>query len=249
MKLSDIDLKDLLSALKSFSYDIESDGERVPVNVVLYPDSLNDTMYRFFNQFYGNKVADDIAIDLKEGAVSVELVANVIKTICSEKWKHYLGMWQAEYNPIWNVDGTEVRTIETKYGKITTMTKGSTITNTQLTDSESVTEQITAGTATDYVSPEDSQSFNPQGKTETDSGKVKGTSRNGTTTSTGSGSDSDTLSGTDTVTDTFVRGGNIGVTMTQQLLSAEKDFWTKMDFFGMWFNDIVEQISIPMWEV
>ena len=62
-----------------------------------------------------------------------------------------------------------------------------------------------------------------------------------------SGKDTDTESGSDTVTDTYVRAGNIGVTMTQQLLTAEESFWSKYSFFEHWFNDIAEQIGLPIW--
>ena len=62
------------------------------------------------------------------------------------------------------------------------------------------------------------------------------------------GSDTDTLSGTDTVTDTLVRGGNIGTTMTQQLLTAEQNFWDQYSFFDMWFSDIAEELTLSIYE-
>jgi hypothetical protein len=37
--------------------------------------------------------------------------------------------------------------------------------------------------------------------------------------------------------------------MTQQLLTAEKDFWQKMDFFHMWFSDIANYITLPLYEM
>ena len=245
MRIKDIDISNIINACKSFSYDVDGN----PVNVTLYPDELNGIMYRMFNRSYGYKKADDIALDYKDGLVNASTVAAVIKQMSSQRWKHYLGAWQSEYNPIWNVDGTEERTIETKYGRITTLKKGSTITNTQLTDSETITEQLTNSTSTDYVAPYDSQSFNPAAKNETDAGKVKGTSRAGTTTSAGSGQDSNEDSGKDTVTDKLVKGGNIGVTMTQQLLTAELDLWKTMDFFNMWLKDIADVLTEPYWEV
>lgn len=249
MKISECNLKDLLNALKSFTYTKVVDGQTITVNVNLWEDSLNDYMIMFFNRFYGDRTADDIAIQYKDGDLSATTVANIIKIMCVTRWKHYLGMWEAEYNPIWNVDGTETHTIETKYGKITTMTKGSATTTEQLVAGETTTEQLTDSQSIDYVSPQDSQAYNPAAKNTNNAGKVKGTSNSGKMKSELSGSDTDTLSGKDTVTDVFVRGGNIGVTMTQMLLSAEKDFWEHMDFFSMWFKDIANQLAIQMWEV
>lgn len=249
MKLSECNLKDLLNALKTFSYDKVIDGQTVPVNVTLWEASLDDYMIMFFNRFYGDRKADDIALSYKNGDISTTTVANLIKAMCVTRWKHYLGMWEAEYNPIWNVDGTETHTIETKYGKITTMAKGSATTTEQLVDGETTTEQLIAATAEDKVAPFDSTTYQPSAKSETNAGKVIGTSNSGKIKSELSGNDTDTLSGKDEVTDVLVRGGNIGVTMTQQLLTAEKDFWEHMDFFSMWFKDIANQLSLPMWEV
>lgn len=287
MKISECNLKNLLNALKNFTYTKQVAGQTVTVNVILWEDSLNDYMIKFFERFYGDRKADDIAQQYKDGDLNTATVANIIKVMCVTRWKHYLGMWEAEYNPTWNVEGSETRTIQTDYGKIVTMARGTSVTTEQLVAGETTTEQITAGENTteqitagettteqltdsqsiDYVSPQDSQLYNPAAKNTNNSGKIKGTSNSGKTKvtiddgetkvtsnsgkmkSTNSGNDSDTASGRDTVTDTFTRGGNLGITMTQQLLSAEKDFWSHMDFFSMWFKDIANQLALPMWEV
>lgn len=249
MKLSECNLKDLLNALKSFTYTKQVAGETVTVNVTLWDSDLNDYMIKFFERFYGDRKADDIAYQYKAGDLSTTTVANIIKAMCVTRWKHYLGMWEAEYNPTWNVEGSETRVIETAYGKITTMAKGSATTTEQLIAGETTTEQLVSATAEDKVAPFDSTTYQPSAKSETNAGKVKGTSNSGKIKSELSGNDTDTLSGKDTVTDTFTRGGNLGITMTQQLLSAEKDFWAHMDFFSMWFKDIANQLALPMWEV
>lgn len=249
MKLSECNLKDLLNALKSFTYTKQVADETITVNVTLWDSDLNDYMIKFFERFYGDRKADDIAYQYKAGDLSTATVANIIKAMCVTRWKHYLGMWEAEYNPTWNVEGSETRVIETTYGKITTMAKGSATTTEQLVAGETTTEQLTDSQSIDYVSPQDSQAFNSAAKNTNNAGKVKGTSNSGKIKSELSGNDTDTLSGKDTVRDTFTRGGNLGITMTQQLLSAEKDFWAHMDFFSMWFKDIANQLALPMWEV
>lgn len=249
MKISECNLKDLLNALKSFTYTKQVAGQTVTVNVNLWEDSLNDYMIKFFERFYGDRKADDIAFQYKAGDLSTATVANIIKAMCVTRWKHYLGMWESEYNPTWNVEGSETRVIETSYGKITTMAKGSATTTEQLVAGETTTEQLTDSQSIDYVSPQDSQVFNSAAKNTNNAGKVKGTSNSGKIKSELSGNNTDTLSGKDTVTDTFTRGGNLGVTMTQQLLTAEREFWAHMDFFSMWFKDIANQLALPMWEV
>ena len=82
---------------------------------------------------------------------------------------------------------------------------------------------------------------------DTDSGTEATTHTIGKIEHANTGKDTDTESGSDTVTDTYVRAGNIGVTMTQQLLTAEESFWSKYSFFEHWFNDIAEQIGLPIW--
>ena len=92
--------------------------------------------------------------------------------------------------------------------------------------------------------------------TTTNIGKIEHASsgKDTTTTSIGkvehahTGTDTDTLDGSDTTTDTLTRHGNIGVTMTQQLLTAEDDFWSHYSFFNKYFNDIANVISLPIYE-
>ena len=92
--------------------------------------------------------------------------------------------------------------------------------------------------------------------TTTSIGKVEhaNSGKDTTTTSMGkvehahSGTDTDTLDGSDTTTDILTRHGNIGITMTQQLLTAESDFWSHYSFFDKYFSDIANVISLPIYE-
>ena len=94
------------------------------------------------------------------------------------------------------------------------------------------------------------------GKKKTDRGGYDELARDGKDTNTHSGTDSlartgsdtDTLSGTDSTTETTTRGGNIGVTMTQQLLTAEQSFWSQYSFFDMWYSDIAEELTLSIYE-
>ena len=250
MKLREVNLQSLLHKLKSFSYVDRVNNTDVTVNVELWDDADDDAMYMLFKQQVGNLVADDILADYIREDITVDELASAIKKVAKEKWVHYLKMWQAQYNALWNVDGTEVRVIETEYGKQVDLKKGTTVTNEQVEDGKSVTEQKTKAVSTDYVSAYDSngQSFNPAAKNETDAGKMEGTSSIGKVKLTNDGTDTTTESGSDTVTDTFTRGGNIGTVSTVKLITEELRLWRSFNFYDFYFKSIAGVISIPMWE-
>ena len=242
MKLKEVNLQSLLNKLKSFSYTEVIDGTEQTVNVSLYPDSQNLAMYLLFKQKVGNLKADDILADLIREEITDDELANVIKTQCVERWKQLLKVWQADYNPLWNVDGTEVRVITTEYGKQIDLERGTTVTTEQKTDATKTTEQITDATktteqlvdgksvteqktnavSTDYVSAFDSngQTFNPAAKNETDAGKMEGTSSLGKIKeTTGAGKVKDTTNAGKTEvsndgTDTTTESGEDTVTDT-----------------------------------
>ena len=292
--LNNYDIESLLGVLRTFTYTTEVDGETVTVNAEVFTSGQIPIATKIFLQEYGTRVADDIMTDYKQGTITAAALGDIIKTLCVPRWKHFLEMWKVNYNPIWNVDGVEQRVIETEYGKILTMEKGTTITNEQKVDGETETthgltttdEQKTNGTvetaygktstttnptSTGSVAAFDSVDFVPASQSSatntivTDSnrdtvtnnmGKVehKNSGTDTVTTSIGKieqasdGEDVNTESGTDTVTDTLTRHGNIGVTMTQQLLTAEDSFWSQYSFFKRYFNDIAEIISLPIYE-
>lgn len=291
--VKEYDIESLIDLLRTFSYQTEVDGESVTVNVELFPHSMTSIATKFFLQEQGERLADKILEEYGEEYITATELSDMIKTICVQRWKHFLEMWKVNYNPIWNVDGTEKRTIVTEYGKITTMGKDTTITDEQITDGEvettygltqtdeqktNASDTTTFGkvvtstnpTTTGKVAAFDSVSFVNASETsltnnsDTDSGSETLTSSIGkvehsnsgkdtTTNSIGkithssTGEDTNTESGEDTVTDTLVRGGNIGATMTQQLLTAEESFWSRYSFFEHWFADIAEQIALPIW--
>lgn len=292
--LNNFDIESLLSVLRTFTYTTEVDGETVTVNAEVFTSGQIPIATKIFLQEYGTRVADDIMKDYKQGTITAAELGDIIKTLCVQRWKHFLEMWKVNYNPIWNVDGVEQRVIETEYGKILTMEKGTTITNEQKVDGETETthgltttdEQKTNGTvetaygktstttnptstgsvaafdSVDFVGASQSSATNTivtdsnRDTVTNNMGKVehKNSGTDTVTTSIGKieqasdGEDVNTESGTDTVTDTLTRHGNIGVTMTQQLLSAEDSFWSQYSFFKRYFNDIAEVISLPIYE-
>ena len=307
MKLREYQTKPILNELRTFNYQTKVDGQETTVNVELFPASMLDIANKIFLQKQGDLKADEIMEDYREGTYTAQAVADVIKNFHVQKWKHWLEMWKADYNPIWNVDGTETKTIVTQYGKVTTMAKNTTDTTTYNSElemaydstnkttynSNETAEQLTDGkyntthghiitqtepqtdnaiAAFDSVNPvphsetiltqhSDTNSGTDQiaisdGKKKTDRGGYDELARDGKDTNTHSGTDSlartgsdtDTLSGTDSTTETTIRGGNIGVTMTQQLLTAEQSFWSQYSFFDMWFSDIAEELTLSIYE-
>lgn len=294
MTVKQYDIAALLSVLRTFTYTTEVDGETVTVNAEVFTESQIPIATKIFLQEYGSRVADDILDDYKKGAVTAAELGDIIKTLCVQRWKHFLEMWKVNYNPIWNVDGIETHTIVTEYGKITRMAKGTTITDEQKVDGESeitygqkqTDEQKVNGsntinygretttenpTSTGSVAAFDTVDFVDASQSEQTNTKVTDDGTDTTTTSIGTvehassgkdttttsigkvehahtGTDTDTQDGSDTTTDTLTRHGNIGVTMTQQLLTAEDDFWSHYSFFTKYFNDIAEVISLPIYE-
>lgn len=294
MTVKQYDIAALLSVLRTFTYTTEVDGETVTVNAEVFTSGQIPIATKIFLQEYGSRVADEILDDYKKGDVSAAELGDIIKTLCVQRWKHFLEMWKVNYNPIWNVDGIETHTIVTEYGKITRMAKGTTITDEQKVDGESeitygqkqTDEQKVNGsntinygretttenpTSTGSVAAFDTVDFVDASQSEQTNTKVTDDGTDTTTTSIGTvehassgkdttttsigkvehahtGTDTDTQDGSDTTTDTLTRHGNIGVTMTQQLLTAEDDFWSHYSFFTKYFNDIAEVISLPIYE-
>ena len=307
MKLREYQTKPILNELRTFNYQTKVGGQETTVNVELFPASMLDIANKIFLQKQGDLKADEIMEDYREGTYTAQMVADVIKNFHVQKWKHWLEMWKAEYNPIWNVDATETKTIVTQYGKVTTMAKNTTDTTTYNSElemeydstnkttynSNETAEQLTDGkyntthghiitqtepqtdnaiAAFDSINPvphsetiltqhSDTNSGTDQiaisdGKKKTDRGGYDELARDGKDTNTHSGTDSlartgsdtDTLSGTDSTTETTTRGGNIGVQMTQQLLTAEQSFWSQYSFFDMWFSDIAEELTLSIYE-
>lgn len=294
MTVKQYNIEALMSVLRTFTYTTEVDGETVTVNAEVFTAGQIPIATKIFLQEYGSRVSDEILDDYKKGDITAAELGDIIKTLCVQRWKHFLEMWKVNYNPIWNVDGVEVHEIVTEYGKITRMAKGTTITDEQKVDAESevtygqkqTDEQkvdgstsITYGRETTTTNPTntgkvaamDSVSFvnasessatdtvnsdDGTDETTTSIGKIEhaNSGKDTTTTSIGkvehahTGTDTDTQDGSDTTTDTLTRQGNIGVTMTQQLLSAESDFWSHYSFFDKYFSDIANVISLPIYE-
>ena len=150
------------------------------------------------------------------------------------QWVRVLEDMTIKYNPIWNVDGTETETITRELEGTTSGERAGNNRNT-LTGNSSVSN--TENTTT----TNSSKAYNDTGWTETDKtvGNATGTST-GTNSETTTGQNSETSSGSniesETITTTKTRGGNIGVTMTQQMLTADLDLLLRLNPY-QWIVD------------
>ena len=153
---------------------------------------------------------------------------NKLKSVCIRKkyeWDTLYSSIIQEYNPIWNVDGTE----KTEYSaeKETNQIGAAT---------DTFTSGERTGTTTDFAIP-----YN--GTEEKETGKA--TSQNNTYTDTNTkGQHTDTLN-RDAHTVTITRTGNIGITKTQELLQSQRDI-AMFDFLDMVLKDCIDAITIPI---
>lgn len=400
MRLSKYNTTAIIDNLRTFSYTTKEDGEEVTKTVTLFPTEKSALVNQFFLQYKGNLKADDIMDAYKKGDVSASDVASVVMLMVKEQLVNLWKIWEADYNPLWNVDGIEKKVITTEFGKVIDREKGTSLTDEQLTDGKNnvthghtltdnqtvdgknnvthghtltdnqtvdgknnvthgktLTDEqktdgknnvthghtltdtqtadgkqntthglqttITEPTATNTVAAFDSGSnFENKSQssatthTNTDSGttnialssgtvqhneggttntvlsigKVEheesGTTNtaislgtiqhteSGTTNTaislgtiqhteggttnttislgkikhTNDGKDTDTESGDETTTETYTRTGNIGVTMSTQLLRDGDNFWSQFSFFEKYFTLIAEPLTIPIYD-
>ena len=158
----------------------------------------------------------------------VKRTLNKLNSVCIRKeyeWKTLYSSIIQEYNPIWNVDGTE----KTEYS-------AEKETNNIGAATDTFTSGERSGTTTDFAIP-----YN--GTEEKETGKA--TSQNKTYTDTNTkGTHTDTFN-RDAHSVTITRQGNIGVTKTQDLLLAQRDI-AMFDFLGTVLKDCIDAITIPI---
>lgn len=255
-------------------------------------------------RYYGNhELLDSIADD---AASMQDIIADVKATIVTLfalntwKYKHLYNLYAAEYNPIWNVDGTETTVTHRKTsgsldktdsksgddsleylgseglaksgddtleymgtsnkgisGTISTKNSGDVqeAKTTFDSDTDYDTQKTTDTTATDntYGKKSDGTS-DPYSESTTFTNRKDKTTYNSTDTrSFTNRKDKTTYNSKNTIdedttgvydeTITHTRGGNIGVTMTQQMGLAELDFVGRFKFFDAIAHDIAATIT------
>lgn len=144
----------------------------------------------------------------------------------SLNWEKQYATLHFDYNPIWNVDGTEERIITRKLNQDKNET-------TNINRETNVVKDSTNNSVYGFNSSDPT----PSGKSE-HTGEQNETEGN---THIATNEDNETVS------EKFSRGGNIGVTMTQQLISAERDSWL-WNFYEVVFKDIDSVLTSAFWE-
>lgn len=265
---------------------------------------------------YSQRVLNRIGMMLSNG--KIDTLADYIYLTLGTKWDRLWKDYTVEYNPVWNVDGTETTT-ETRNLKqadtgtdVTAESGIDTIKNTGTQETAASGKDTITGTdkntvsstGTDTVNNTGTQGTSTTGQTNTENDvfgydggqtpqtKVAESTTNGSTrtdnlsqattygktdSEEGSTSNETAYGRKDTVTDdrqqatdyghtstrtpnlehtdsgtveTVVkRGGNIGVTMTQQMLEADAEYWSKIrsQFYNMVMEDIVNEITYKIY--
>lgn len=165
----------------------------------------------------GSQLAD---LDFEEEDLQIEWydLIDAITTMHLDSWARLYYALSLSYNPIWNVDGTVVterdeHENEMDYGQ------------------QTVTNGTRSDSTTYHSISYDSATEKETGKDEFSQGQQQNTI--------GTHKDTNTI-GAEKETQT--RSGNIGVTMTQQMLNAEWEF-RKKSFFETIINTVLDEVG------
>lgn len=212
-----------------------------------------------FLSLFGDMAIDDIILDGEEIDTTL-LDSYMTAELFSNKYT-YDKMWNAmqlEYEPLWNVDGTEVitfseketthdigaRTETTNIGARNEHTDNGARQTTTTHGQDTSTNQMSADNSTDFVNAD--KNIMTTGDTVTSdmpSTDTRVTNPATDTRANASAQDKDTEG---MHTETHRRTGNIGLTTSMQLLREEYAV-ARVNFFKMVIRDAVNSIAIPFY--
>ena len=172
-------------------------------------------------------------IDLIHKNVKFTLIKN------NYKYKTLFNTTNLEYNPIWNVDGTEERVKESSkessdtdiFNNTDTLTKGGSDTSSS-TGTDTETKSVTTF---------DSDVFRDTEKTINTPNTTDTTTYNSSDTNRHTGTVSNSYEDSENETETVTKQGNIGVTSTQSLISQEREV-AIFDFISIVEKDIIKNV-------
>lgn len=190
----------------------------------------------YFGNRSGGKFVAPVIMNLLGDEVELTesdrlLLARIIWTKFGEPWKH---LWETNvvaYNPIHNYNMTDRRELargesESKVGH------GSSVDTTNHGKGTESKEYVAGINNTDNVGKLSNRS---------ESQESGATSVNGT-----NDRKDDSVRASNEV-ETTIRSGNIGVTTTQQMLSADRELWM-WNFFDQVYRDIDSVLSLPIYD-
>lgn len=190
----------------------------------------------YFGNHSGAKLSAPLVVNLLNGGdqlteQQMETLARVIWTKFSEPWKHLWATNVVEYNPIHNYNMTDEREL----------TRGESEARAIHDSSVDTTAHGKTSGVKDYVSGLNSTDEN---------GKFSGRSvseEGGTTNVTGTGDRKDDSVKAANERETTTRSGNIGVTTTQQMLTAERDLWV-WNYFDQIYKDVDSVLALAIYD-
>lgn len=216
----------IFNALSGLGVDLPWDGSVDP--------TILDIEY--FGNHSGAKLSAPLVVNLLNGEdqlteQQMETLARIIWTKFSEPWKHLWATNVVEYNPIHNYNMTDQREL----------TRGESEARAIHDSSVDTTAHGRTSESKDYVS----------GLNSTDEiGKFSGRSvfeEGGTTGVTGTGDRKDDSVKAANERETTTRSGNIGVTTTQQMLTAERDLWV-WNYFDQIYKDVDSVLALAIYD-
>lgn len=241
--------------------------EGMPKNFTYVDIGVNrNEMAEIYNTYYGRNRLVEPLIDREVYGYN-ESVARLNRRILSvyhlnmQKYKKLIELAGYEYNPLWNVDGTEEFTylenkgfneVTTTYdNKARTDTKGSTTGNPNnpnvrvqkvtTFDSETYRNAVAEEEHETYVTGEHKDTVATE-ITHKNAKNVNNTDYSGGTDTFGN----NVVGGDMYHTEKKVRSGNIGVTKTQELIESER-LNLRFSILGEFFKDINEEILVGIY--
>ena len=220
-------------------------------------------MSEIYNTYYGRNFIVEPYVEANGWQVSITALNRRILSVYHmnmQKYKKLIELAGYEYNPLWNVDGTEeftylenkgVNDVKTTYDNAArTDTKGSTAGNPN--DPNVRVQKVTTFDSDTYrnVSAEEEHETYVTGahKDEVETKITHNNALNGNQDYSG-GTDTfgNNVVGGDTYhTEKRVRSGNIGVTKTQELIESER-LNLRFSILGEFFKDINEQVLVGIY--
>lgn len=203
----------------------------------LIDNCLDNDYYNYqFNQRILRKGSNSTEVE------QVELIQKNVKfTLIKNnyKYKTLFNTTNLDYNPIWNVDGTEERKRESSKESSDTDTFNNTDTLTK-SGSDTLTSTGT-DTETKSVTTYDSNIFRDTEKTIDTPNTTDTTTYNSSDTNRHSGTVTNAYEDSENESETITKQGNIGVTSTQSLIGQEREV-ALFDFISIVERDIIKNV-------
>ena len=214
-------------------------------NMVNVPKFVTDNKVDLDYQLglrYGAKLLAPIVLRVYDKNKNIEctlndflaLFSDMIEREFANKWSKLYETTVLEYNPIWNVDGTETTTTAAQH----TITTDTNHANTVVTSTE-LGRRSTTRERKEF--PYDSGTGKP-----TESETVTEDPATDTRTDTNPETVSDHETNTDQYTVTHERHGNIGVTMTQDMITKEREV-SQFLLYEVVLPDVANFLTIPIY--